>query len=51
MLYNVILIDLSVLQLEAHLKGAHLTIFQGTSYLYKAVPMPSSQGKERSELE
>ena len=54
MLYNnviLILIDLSVLQLEAHLKGAHLTIFQGTSYLYKAVPLPSSQGKERSELE
>jgi len=38
-------------ELEAHLKGAHLTIFQGTSYLYKAVPLPSSQGKERSELE
>jgi len=38
-------------ELEAHLNGAHLTIFQGTSYLYKAVPLPSSQEKERSEPE
>lgn len=45
------LIDVSVLQLEAHLNGVHLTIFQGTSYLYKAVTRPSSQEKESSALE
>ncbi|RLN12171.1 hypothetical protein C2845_PM09G00060 [Panicum miliaceum] len=38
-------------ELEAHLNGAHLTIFQGTSYLYKAVPLPSSQEKGRSKPE
>lgn len=26
-------------QLEAYLNGAHLTIFHGTSYMYKAVPV------------
>nr|CAB3469149.1 unnamed protein product [Digitaria exilis] len=35
-------------ELEAHLNGAHLTVFQGTSYLYKAVPLPSSQEDECS---
>ncbi|CAL5045151.1 unnamed protein product [Urochloa decumbens] len=33
-------------ELEAHLNGVHLTIFQGTSYLYKAVPLPSSKEEE-----
>ncbi|KQK20091.1 uncharacterized protein LOC100842921 [Brachypodium distachyon] len=28
-------------QLEAYLNGAHLTVFHGTSNLYKAVPSPS----------
>lgn len=41
------LIEVCVLQLEAHLNGAHLTIFQGTSYLYKAVPQPSLQEDEK----
>lgn len=36
---DVNLIAVGVLQLEAYLNGAHLTIFHGTSYLYKAVTL------------